>query len=130
MKFENKCLNCEMRFVKGSYCPECNSTDLVQIKRSALKKTQCASCPFRDAGTGRHGGIVLSPGAFEKICRKVISGTNHLCHSTDKHICYGGRELQLRVLCSKGFIEAPTNEAFDKAMRECGMEPNYSYEDA
>ena len=42
----------------------------------------------------------------------------HICHSTQQHICRGGRDLQLRWLCAIGLLDESTDEAFDRAVDE------------
>lgn len=43
----------------------------------------------------------------------------HLCHtSKDEKICRGGRNLLLKVLFEKGWIEEPNDEAFTKKSKE------------
>jgi hypothetical protein len=59
----------------------------------------------------------------------LSEGTNHICHSTNAHVCHGGRELQLKIFTAQEKIKAPTNESLFEAMREVGIEPNFVYED-
>ena len=59
----------------------------------------------------------------------LSEGVNHICHTTDAHVCHGGRELQLKIFTAQGKIKSPTNESLFEAMREVGIEPAQVYED-
>lgn len=88
-----------------------------------LRKTPCKDCPFHE------GGIPLTPSYMADVIDYLSEGTNHICHSTNAHVCHGGRELQLKIFTAQGKIKAPTNESLFEAMREVGIEPNFVYED-
>lgn len=87
-----------------------------------LRRKPCADCPF-------HGGIELTPEYMSKIVNYLSKGVNHICHTTNTHVCHGGRELQLKMFVAQGKIKEPTNESLFEAMRELGIEPAYTYED-
>lgn len=88
-----------------------------------LRKTPCKDCPFHK------GGIPLTPSRMADVIDYLSEGTNHICHTTNSHVCHGGRELQLKIFTAQGKIKAPTNESLFEAMREVGIEPNFVYED-
>lgn len=102
---------------------------MIRLKNTLVRKTQCASCVFK---AEQDGGIQLAPGRREEIHAMVLRGINQLCHHdlTNKTVCRGGRDLQLRVWAALGIIEAPTDEALVNAMRAAGVEPKFKVGDA
>ncbi|NES66178.1 MAG: hypothetical protein F6K24_13400 [Okeania sp. SIO2D1] len=85
-----------------------------------VNKQPCRSCPF--AG---ETPLQISPEAREEIVNYVCNGKNHLCHSdeTNQTVCRGGRDIFLRIAVCKGLIEAPTDKALEKAMKQAGVNP-------
>lgn len=88
-----------------------------------LRKIPCKDCPFYE------GGVPLTPDYMASVIDYLSEGVNHICHTTNAHVCHGGRELQLKIFTAQGKIKAPTNESLFEAMREVGIEPNFVYED-
>lgn len=90
-------------------------------KPSRVNKNKCETCPF---GSGDRA-IRLSPEYFQEILNYLAKGTNHLCHSDsrNKTVCRGGRDIQLKLMCHRGWIPEPTDEALAKAMEEGGIKP-------
>lgn len=88
-----------------------------------LRVDNCQVCPFRP---DLPKSIKLSEEYLAVIYEYLSNGTNHICHSTNKHICKGGRDWQLQYFKSCGFIEEATNESLFKAMRAKGIEPTYT----
>lgn len=96
-------------------------------KKPKLKpvKNKCASCPFR---TGSKFTYLAST-----LAECALSSNSRICHSTGSNnainkrtgkkpmLCRGARDLQLRVLYSMKFIEAPTDKAWDKKCKEMGL---------
>lgn len=83
-----------------------------------LRTNQCKTCPFR------HGNQdILSPNRWTAIYKYLIEGTQHICHSTNGHICRGARNWQLKLWHSQGIIKEPTDTALFEAMRSHGVEP-------
>lgn len=92
-----------------------------------LRKTMCATCPFRER----------SPTAYlvADLAQSAISEASRICHSTGsknafhertglpEHICRGARDMQLAFMAAAGVIAAPTNEAWDEARVRIGMAP-------
>lgn len=90
-----------------------------------LRKTMCATCPFR-AG---------SPTAYlaADLAASAISEASRICHSTGsnnafhrqtglpEHICRGARDVQLRFMAAAGVIDAPTDDAWNEARTRIGM---------
>ena len=87
-----------------------------------LRKIPCKDCPFYE------GGVPLTSDYMAGVIDYLSTGINHICHTTDAHVCHGGRELQLKIFTAQGKIKAPTNESLFEAMREMGIEPAQVYE--
>lgn len=85
-----------------------------------INKQPCRTCPFAGAEP-----LQISEEARGEIIKYVSEGKNHLCHSDDTNqtVCRGGRDMFLRIATLKGYIEAPTDAALEKAMKAAGFEP-------
>lgn len=84
-----------------------------------LRRQPCKKCPFFD------NGLPINPEYKAEIYSYLVTGENHICHATGKHICYGGRQWQLNAFCSLGWIKEPTNESLFEAMKSQGIEPTH-----
>ena len=72
----------------------------------------CHSCPF----AGREP-VQLAPEQLKYYYEQLLNGgSQHICHSTEKTICRGGRTIQLRWFCLIGLIPEPTDQAFNQAV--------------
>ena len=88
-----------------------NRKDLITYP---VQKKPCRSCPFAGKEPVR-----LSNDRYREIFTNLVNSQQHLCHSADnKAICRGGREIQLRWLCSIGALSEPTDEAFNAAINK------------
>jgi hypothetical protein len=85
------------------------------LRKVPVQPSPCRTCPF--AGTNP---LQLDPQSHFNYIRNLVEGrSQHLCHSADnKKVCRGGRDIQLRLLYSKGDIQAPTDEAFNLAITQ------------
>lgn len=79
---------------------------------------RCKSCPF-NPGPNNFGAALRS-----RIEGQVLSEASQTCHSTgsingerDTHLCRGARDYQLQIFHGLGFLDAPTDEAWDKKMK-------------
>lgn len=95
------------------------------MKRLPVMKAQCATCPFRDD----------SPHAYLRSTLELSAATeaSRICHSTGSNnainrrtgkrpkLCRGARNLQLRMFAAMGFIDTPTDAAWNKKRRELGL---------
>lgn len=89
----------------------------MKIKNTPVRKTMCASCPFRPGSKYACLASDLASSAIAEASRICHStGTNGLLGKTGKpaQLCRGARNVQLAVFCSLGVIEAPTDAAWDK----------------
>lgn len=75
----------------------------------------CKTCPF--AG---ETPIQLTPERTQEIYTYVANfESQHLCHSANNlMICRGGRDIQIEIAYALKWIDEPTNENFEKTMRE------------
>ena len=91
-----------------------------QRKSFKLRINQCSYCPFKQ-GSSYH-----NPGIISRICEYLLKGENHICHTTSKHICRGGRNYQLEIWARRGIIAKATDAALFEAMRSEGIEPKWN----
>ncbi|MDB6027525.1 MAG: hypothetical protein JWM68_3748 [Verrucomicrobiales bacterium] len=93
-------------------------------KRLPLLKSMCATCPFREGSPHAH----LAP-ALELSARTEAS---RICHSTGSSainyrtgkppmLCRGARDIQLQQFFHMGFIEAPTDEAWESKCKQMNL---------
>ena len=78
-----------------------------------VQKSPCLTCPF----AGKKP-FILSASNHQKYLENLMGNGQHICHSTSRNICRGGRDIQLRWLCSIGMLDEPTDEAFDQAVED------------
>ncbi|MBF2058638.1 MAG: hypothetical protein IGQ45_15840, partial [Cyanobacterium sp. T60_A2020_053] len=69
-----------------------------------VQSVKCATCPFRIG----HRDLV------EKLTAKVLTTSNHICHSHRTKICRGSRDLQISFFHAMGVLPAPTDEAYEQ----------------
>ncbi len=92
-------------------------------KRLKTMPAMCATCPFRSGGW-KHVQDFLKA--------RALSEATPICHSTGKHLskkrvfkdshyCRGARDFQNQVFYNMGFIEAPTDEMWNKKAIEMGL---------
>lgn len=98
------------------------------LKLHGVMKAKCATCPFRSDGNGyREVANLLSD--------RALNEATPICHSTgssdvtprNKKVsklnlaCRGARDIQLQLFAAIGFIEAPTDEAWEKKKKQMGL---------
>jgi hypothetical protein len=88
---------------------------------TAVNKTMCATCPWRKD----------SPYAYlkETLVVSALTQASRICHSTGNNnaihkrtgkperLCRGARDEQLAMFHNIGFLDAPTDEAWDRQAR-------------
>lgn len=86
------------------------------IKNWQVRKTCCLSCPFRiDPATGRE----QNPYLVGRVTPKLFDASQR-CHHPRLHgvrefeLCRGARNWQLMIFHRLGFLESPTDEAWEK----------------
>jgi hypothetical protein len=88
---------------------------LKATKNWPVRKTMCASCPFRADGDRELAGQVLERTLFQ---------ASQICHHPRLHgkreheLCRGQRQEQLTLLYRMGIIDAPTDEAFNRKSKQ------------
>ena len=94
-------------------------------KNLPVARNQCATCPFRDGSPYEYLRSNLGCSALTEASR--------ICHSTGSNnainrrtgkppmLCRGARDLQLRYFHGIGFIEEPTDEAWQRKCKELGL---------
>lgn len=95
-----------------------------------IMKEMCGTCPFRDDSpvSFLRGDITMSAlTECSRICHST--GGNTVLHPKSKtkgkaKLCRGARDIQLRVFHEMGFLEAPTDEAWDKKINELSLRVN------
>lgn len=81
------------------------------------RRKKCPSCPFRTDSAGRHP----DPALVNKIQTQVLTHSSQICHHPRIHgedefeLCRGARDFQLTLFYRLGHIEAPTDQAWEKA---------------
>ena len=85
----------------------------LDLSQMPVQDSPCKTCPFE-------GENYLSAESYSGYVEKILNlESQHLCHSANnKKLCRGGRNIMLRVLCSKGWISEPTDAAFNAARKE------------
>lgn len=74
-----------------------------------VNKVKCVSCPFNKNGCQDIRRTVESRGLE----------VSQMCHHTDnKTLCRGSRDYQLNLLHMIQFLEEPTDECWDKKLKE------------
>lgn len=84
---------------------------------------QCSTCPFRTGGWEHVRPLLVE---------RAMNEATPICHSTGRkalvknskraHICRGARDFQLQFFAGIGFIEAPTDKAWQVKCDELGIE--------
>jgi hypothetical protein len=95
-----------------------------KAKRLETMPQMCKTCPFREGGEAwTHVRSFLE--------KRALSEATPICHSTGKALtknvfkesryCRGARDFQNLIFHRMGFIEAPTDEAWNKKAMELGV---------
>ena len=93
-------------------------------KRLEPMKHSCSTCPFRDTGWTEVRELLQARALSTEgtpICHSTGPGALTKRVSKKAKACRGARDLQLRVFFVLGFIEADTDEAWDKKADELDL---------
>jgi len=80
-----------------------------------VRKRQCATCPFREDVNGRS----VDPELRGKVEARVLTEASQICHhpvlygKKEFELCRGARNFQLMFFHRIGFLDAPTDEAWE-----------------
>ena len=94
------------------------------MKRLPVQPSMCSTCPFRPGSPYAHLVPTLTASALQeksRICHST--GTSAIMGRTGKPelLCRGARDVQMQVFHRMGFIEAATDEAWDRKCQELGL---------
>lgn len=87
-------------------------------------KQMCATCPFRDGSPYQNLRSTLTESALTQASRFCHStGSNAINSRTGKAvaICRGARNVQLNYFHAIGFIDAPTDAAWQRKRSELNV---------
>lgn len=90
-----------------------------------LRKTMCATCPFRRGSPYAHLQADLAASALSeasRICHSTGSGSIGGRTGLPEHLCRGSRDIQLRYMTTVGVIDAATDAAWNRGRRRIGLE--------
>lgn len=94
--------------------------------RTPIMPAMCSTCPLRDTGWTEVRGLLI---------QRTLSEASPICHSTGPDaltekkakqdmLCRGARDFALRFFHGIGFLEAATDEAWDRKCAELNIKPN------
>lgn len=92
-----------------------------------VKRTKCATCPFREGSKYEFLANDLRFSALtegSRICH--MTGKENAIHSDTgrpEALCRGARDAQLQAFCALGVIKSPTDEAWNEKRVAIGMKP-------
>lgn len=90
-------------------------------------KEQCSSCPFRPYGEGIGSTEMTAEEYYKKqatLTASALSDSSQFCHAPalvggrQNQVCRGARDIQKQVFYRLGVLEAPTDEAWKKALND------------
>lgn len=94
----------------------------MKLQPEPVQPRKCATCPFRPGSP--HADLA------EMLTEYALTKGSRICHSTGPdnainkntgkaaHICRGTRDVQLAYMHAAGVIDAPTDEAWTRAVEE------------
>jgi hypothetical protein len=94
----------------------------IRNRNLPVQKVSCATCPWREG----------SPYADlrESLEQSALSEASRICHSTGSNnainrrtgkppmLCRGARDYQLQVLAGIGFLDEPTDDAWERKRQQ------------
>jgi|GEM_PF-1476841 hypothetical protein len=93
--------------------------------RLPICEKMCATCPFREGSKTEFLRTHLAMSAINEASRICHStGSNNAFHrrtGKPERLCRGARDVQLNLFFAMKFIEAPTDEAWEKKCKEMGI---------
>jgi len=85
---------------------------IMNLRHTPVQISPCRSCPF----AGKKP-VQLSSERYAEFIENLCGNGQHFCHSaSDRKICRGGRNIQLRWLFASNMISEPTDDAFYEAL--------------
>jgi len=88
-----------------------------------VRKTKCATCPFRPGSPYAHLKTYLAVAGLSesRICHSTGSNGIHKRTGIKDHLCRGSRDVQLETMTTMGVIEEATDEAWNDQRAQIGM---------
>jgi hypothetical protein len=82
------------------------------IRSFSVNQTFCHSCPFKPD----ERGIYQNPELANKVIERTLFKGQQICHGTkNTTLCRGARNYYLEFYSRLGWLENPTDEAWNKA---------------
>jgi len=87
------------------------------VSKFSVMPAQCPTCPFRTDADGRHPDVRL----VSQLQLRCLTEGNQICHhprlngKPTTHLCRGARDYQLQIFHRLGLLDAPTDEAWERA---------------
>jgi hypothetical protein len=76
-----------------------------------VNRDYCETCPFKPDETGNY----QDPELATEIIKTRLLSSSHICHTTDTTICRGMRNFHLQIFHQIGFLDEPTDTAWERA---------------
>jgi len=92
---------------------------MIDNSQSPVMPQKCSTCPFRVDASGRHPDVQL----VNQIQLRCITEGSQICHhprwqgKPEHHLCRGARDYQIQVFHRFGILDAPTDEAWERARK-------------
>lgn len=93
-----------------------------------LRKTMCATCPFRKGSPYADLVPDLATSAIRnssRICHSTGSSAIHRYTGKKPHLCRGARDIQLEFFVAIGFLPEATDKAWNDQRKKSGMKPTF-----
>lgn len=99
---------------------------MARSKNLPLRKTMCATCPFRPSSPYRY--------LKDDLTKSALGEASRICHNTGstgllgrtgfpEHLCRGARQVQLKAMAGFGVIKAATDKAWNAGRAAIGLPP-------
>ena len=95
---------------------------IISARTMPTRAHHCPTCPFLDTGW-THVRALLT--------ERALTGATPICHSTGEgalvksqgphQLCRGARDLQIQFFYRLGFLDAPTEAAWEAKRQELGV---------
>ena len=88
------------------------------VRNWPVMKSKCATCPFGDKGDLQ---------IRTRVEKQVLDTASQICHhpklhgKKETHLCRGARDFQEQIFFRMGFLEAPTDAAWETKLKELGI---------
>ena len=89
---------------------------MADITDFPVMKKKCGTCPFRTNEQGKYNDAQL----VNRIKKDILTEASQICHhprldgKEETHLCRGARDYQLEIFHRIGFLDAPTDDAWNE----------------